>query len=224
MNRESCPFDQEVLSRYVCCECDSEERMRVERHVRTCRECRRELYELEAVWSVLEEWDVDEVEAPFEPEKLRSNLTERFGEPKKAGSWREAFAKLWHWGILRPVPVAVMVASFATFLAWWDTFTVPPGTGTPSENVVLADATPTPEPEPIRTVEPAEKAPRTVAATSFDVVTQNTRHLQQSQDIVGVHLEGTDEDILSALNRPSVPLPFTPPRAQVSLVADHDRL
>ncbi|MFH1737724.1 MAG: zf-HC2 domain-containing protein, partial [bacterium] len=79
---EQCPFEHELLSRYVSCNCDNEERMRVERHVRTCRQCRRELYELESVWSALEEWQIDETEAPFQPEVLRAGLQARFGNPR----------------------------------------------------------------------------------------------------------------------------------------------
>ncbi len=224
MNKEPCPFDNELLSRYVCCECDSEERMRVERHVRTCRECRRELYELESVWSVLEEWDVEQTPAPFQPERLRAGLEERFGEPNRIPSWRKAFATLWNVGILKPVPVFVVVGAFAAVLAWRDTFTLPTGQNETHNDVAVADATPTPKPQTRLTAWAPAKQGDARESETFDGVPLDVSNFHRSQEVVGVHLEGSDRDILSALNRPSVPLPFTPPRARVTLVSDHSRL
>lgn len=220
MVSEPCQFDQQLLSRYVSCDCDSEERMRVERHVRTCRRCRRELYELEAVWSVLEEWQVDEAEAPFRPEALRAGLERRFGEPRRFVWWQGFVSSLWGWGVLRPLPVAVMVGLVAGLLAWWDTFTGPRMLE-PTLSVARVEATPTPK---VLSSGPSRGTGYVDIKHELCEMDPSVQNLRRIQNLVGVQIDGPADDIRSALNRPSTPLPFDPPKANVIFASAHSRL
>lgn len=220
MANDPCQFDQQLLSRYVSCDCDNEERMRVERHVRTCRRCRHELYELEAVWSMLEEWQVDEAEAPFQPEVLRARLQTRFGKPRRFAAWREMLSSLWGWGMLRPLPVAVMVALAAGLLSWWDTFTGPQIPESP-QTVARLEATPTPDVPGSEATTVAENIDIEQALRKMDRSAWNLRRIQ---NVVGVRMDGPAEDILPSLNRPLIPLPFAPPKANVVFASADGRL
>jgi hypothetical protein len=184
--------------------------MRIERHIRTCRWCRRELYELEATWSMLEEWQVDRAEAPFRPDVLRAGLESRFGKPRRSASWREVLSYVQSWGVLKPLPVAVMVGSLTALLAWWDTFTGPSLLES-TRPIAQIQATPTPE----VFGSPMTKRAEDIRSLALRDIDRSTRSLRRIQTVAGVRVAGRAEDILSELNRPSTPLPSTPPQATV---------
>ena len=220
MSNNACPFDHELLSRYVSCDCETEERMRVERHVRVCRPCRHELYELERVWSMLEEWQVDEAEAPFRPEVLRTRLKTEFGKPQRFAWTRDVFSSLWGWGILKPAPVAVMVGMAVGLLALWDTVTGP-DVRRSAPSVARLEPSPTAVALRSDTTETAEPIDIERILHEMD---QSARNLNRIQNVVGVRLDGRPEDMLSTLNRPSTPLPSAPPQTQITFASAHGRL
>ncbi|HPA47024.1 MAG TPA: zf-HC2 domain-containing protein [bacterium] len=228
MEEHPCRFDQDLLSRYVSCDCDAEERMRVERHVRICRDCRRDLYELEQTWSLLEEWEIDEAEIPYQPETLRVGLEERFGTTRKSSKWWEVISFGWGWGVLRPIPVAAAVGVLAAILAWWDldTLTAPPLTR-PVETVAVLKPTPMPEPTFVSkpTQGPAVRVDEDVdLAKELEQINKSAERLQQLQSLTKVSPQGNYEDLLSQQNTLSLPFPILRPQSDIAMASLPGRL
>lgn len=202
--------------------------MRVERHVRICRDCRRNLYEFEQAWSLLEEWEVDEAEIPYQPEVLRAGLEERFGTARKSSRWWDVISFGWGWGVLRPIPVAAVVGVLAAILAWWDmdTLTAPPMMQ-PLETLAVLKPTaalePTPALEP--TQGPVVRVKEEVdIAKELEQINQSAERIRTLQNFTGIRTKGNYEDFRSQLNNPSLPLPVFRPQTDIAMASLSGRL
>lgn len=78
-----CKFDKDLLQEYLEGTIDPLEKIFLEEHLRTCRECRAELTRLKLLFYELENIDDRDIEIPLEMESIRNNALDSMFEKKE---------------------------------------------------------------------------------------------------------------------------------------------